>query len=93
MLGGYGAAAVAHLDLWRLDWLLWGQVLLVLSGALWLGILVPAQIQQGRQARAFAEGEPIPEGYWQAGWRWTVWGILATLLLAVAIALMVFKPV
>ncbi len=92
MLGGYGAAAVAHLDLVRIAWLLWGQVLLVVSGALWAGVLVPAQIQQVRQARAFAEGRPIPEGYWQAGRRWTIWGILATALLVVAIALMVFKP-
>lgn len=55
-------------------------------------MLVPAQIRQGRQARAFAEGVEIPASYWRAGRRWAVWGVVATVLLVVAIGVMVAKP-
>ena len=91
-LGGYGAALVAGLDVLNVGWLVWGQVLLALSGALWAGVLVPAQIRQSRQARAFAESGEIPASYWRAGRRWAVWGVVATGLLLVAIGVMVAKP-
>ena len=67
--------------------------MLALSGALWAGVLVPAQIRQGRQARAFAESGEIPASYWREGRRWAVWGVAATGLLLVAIGVMVAKPV
>lgn len=44
-------------------WLLWGQGLFVLSGLLWVGILVPVQSRQARLARGFAAGGAIPEDY------------------------------
>lgn len=93
ILGGYGAAGVAHMDVFGQRWLIWGQILLALSGALWAFILVPAQIRQARQARGFADGGEIPETYWRDDRRWSRWGILATLILIAAIWLMVEKPV
>ena len=74
-------------------WLVWGQVLLALLGALWASVLVPAQIRQGRQTRAFAESGEIPASYWREGRRWAVWGVVATMLLLVAIGVMVAKPI
>jgi len=91
-LGGYGAALVAGLDLLSVGWLLWGQGLLAISGALWAGVLIPAQIRQGRQARTFVERGEIPASYWQAGLRWALWGVVATLLLLIAIGVMVANP-
>ncbi|MCK7582932.1 MAG: hypothetical protein MZV65_50150 [Chromatiales bacterium] len=58
-LGGYGAALVAGLDVLNVSGLVWGQGLPALSGALWAGLLIPVQIRQGRQARAFAESGEI----------------------------------
>lgn len=92
VLGGYGAAAVAGLPLFGAAWLVWGQVLLGLSGALWTCILIPTQIQQARQARAFAAGGEIPASYWHAARRWEVWGVIATIPLIGTIWLMVAKP-
>ena len=91
-LGGYGAAAVAGLRVFEAWWVVWGQVLLGLSGALWACILIPAQIRQARQARAFAEDGQIPASYWRDARRWVVWGIIATVPLLGAIWLMVAKP-
>lgn len=90
--GGYGAALVAGLDLFGPAWLTWGQGLFALSGCLWLGILVPAQIRLARQARAFTAGEPIPEAYWRLCRRWLTWGIIATVPLVAAVVVMIVKP-
>lgn len=92
MLTGVGAAGVAGLDLLGVRWLLWGEGLLLLSGALWASILVPAQIRQARQARIFAKTGEIPDSYWRDVRRWNRWGLLATALLMGAIWVMVAKP-
>ncbi|WP_242469737.1 DUF2269 family protein [Rhabdochromatium marinum] len=65
LVGGFGAAWRAGLDLFGLPWLLWGQVLFGVSGLLWASILIPAQIRQARQARAFATTGVIPKSYWR----------------------------
>jgi uncharacterized membrane protein len=90
--GGYGMAALAGLDLLRVRWLFWGQVLFLLSGGLWLFMLVPLQIRQAQQARRFDDGTIIPDTYWRLARRWLLWGVIATVPLVVALLLMVAKP-
>ncbi len=93
VVGGYGAAMVARMDLVSTPWLVWGQILLAVSGLIWMAILIPVQIRQAKAARAFAGGGEIPESYRQDSRRWLVWGIVATVPLIAAVWLMVFKPV
>jgi len=93
IIGGYGAAMVTKLDLFGARWLVWGQVLLGISGLIWMGILIPAQIRQAKAARAFANGGEIPASYRRDANRWLWWGIIATVPLVVALWLMVFKPI
>jgi uncharacterized membrane protein len=88
LIGAYGMAAVGHLDLRGSAWLIWGQAIFVASGVIWLIILIPTQILQARQARAFAEGGAIPQSYWRHERRWVIWGTIATANLY----FMVFKP-
>ena len=68
VIGGYGMAGIGGLDL-RQTWLVWGQSLFVISGLIWVAVLIPTQIAQARQARAFAAGGPIPDSYWRLGRR------------------------
>jgi uncharacterized membrane protein len=89
---GFAAAWVGGMDPFAPGWLLWGQVLFAVSGVIWLGILVPAQIRQARLARGFAAGGPIPAAYLRDGRRWLFWGIVATVPLVGAIWVMVTKP-
>ena len=91
-LSGYGAAALAGLQPFAVGWLIWGQVLLGVSGTLWAFILIPAQIRQARQARGFATGGEVHASYWRDARRWVYWGIIATLPLLGAIWVMVAKP-
>jgi len=92
VIGGYGAAMVSNLDLLGARWLVWGQVLLAISGLIWMAILIPAQMRQATAARAFANGGEIPASYRRDASRWLFWGIVATVPLVVALWVMVFKP-
>lgn len=92
VIGGYGAAMVSNLDLLGARWLVWGQVLLAISGLIWMAILIPAQMLQGKAARSFANGGEIPESYRRDARRWLFWGIVATVPLVAALWVMVFKP-
>lgn len=89
---GYAGALVHGLPL-AAAWLVWGQALFALSGLLWVGILIPVQIRQARLARGFAAGGPIPAEYWRLNRVWRAAGFLATLLPALNLYFMVFKPV
>ncbi|MBB5049928.1 putative membrane protein [Rhodopseudomonas rhenobacensis] len=92
MIGGYGAAYVRGLPLFDSVWLVGGQILFAVSGMMWLGILVPLQIRQGRAARNFASLDRIPLSYLRDAQKWLVWGIIATVPLVAATVLMVLKP-
>lgn len=91
-IGGFGSALAADINPFGSGWLIWGQVLFVLSGLIWLFILIPAQIRQARQAREFAHGGEVPETYKRDARLWIVWGIIATLPLLGATWVMVLKP-
>ena len=73
------------------SWLLWGQVLFVVSGAIWLFMLVPIQSAQSRMTALLAEGGAIPEAFWRPSRHWIVWGIVATVPMVAALNLMVMK--
>ena len=92
LVGAYGMAAVAGLDLRGQTWLIWGQALLGASGVIWVVVLIPTQIAQARQARAFAPDGTIPESYWRHGRRWIIWGTIATVIPLANLYVMVFKP-
>ena len=91
MVGGYAAAAIGQLDLLSERWLVLGQGLFVLSGALWLGILVPLQVRMARMAREFQSGDTIPDAYWRASRTWFVVGLAITVPLVAAAWVMVSK--
>jgi len=92
LIGAYGMAAVAGLDLRGTTWLVWGQAIFAASGLIWIVILIPTQILQAREARGFADGGTIPNSYWRHGRRWVIWGTIATIIPLANLYFMVFKP-
>jgi uncharacterized membrane protein len=92
LIGGYGMAAVAGLDLRGTTWLVWGQAVLIVSGLIWVAVLIPTQMAQARAARAFVQGGAIPRSYWRQSRRWMIWGIIATIVPLANLYIMVFKP-
>lgn len=94
--GGYGMAYVADVDLLRYDWLGASQLLFLVSGAIWLVVLMPIQVRQLRSARSAASSAHATasflERYRRSSRTWLVWGIIATVPLVAALYLMVAKP-
>lgn len=90
--GGYGAAAIGQLAVFADRWLVLGQILFVISGLLWLGILVPLQIRMARMARQFQAGGSIPPAYTKASHAWFVVGVASTVPLIAAVWVMITKP-
>lgn len=89
---GIGNATIHNMNYWNIRWLSWGFWLFISSGVIWLVILIPVQIKQGRIARTFATGGSIPECYWKLSRIWAIFGILATVLPLANLYWMVFKP-
>ena len=80
-------------DSWSIRWLTWGRVLFMISGLIWLTILIPIQIKQARLAHSFATGSGIiPAAYWQLNRYWYIFGIAAVALPMANLYWMVFKP-
>jgi uncharacterized membrane protein len=90
-IGGYGNA-VSHGMPLTVPWLAWGNALFILSGVIWIAVLIPVQTKLARIARTFAEGGTIPETYWRLEMLWGVFGAIATILPLANIVIMVFKP-
>ena len=91
-VGGYGAVLSVGVNPFGASWLVWPQILFVVSGAIWVVVLIPVQARQARQVRRFTEGGGIPEAYRRDGRRWLVWGIIATVPLVAAVYVMMVKP-
>jgi len=73
-------------------WLFVGAGLFVVSGGIWLGVLVPLQRRLDAVARETSGAEPVPAAYDVLIKRWFRWGGVATLLVLASLILMVLKP-
>jgi uncharacterized membrane protein len=91
-VGGYGMALARDFHILGDAWLIWGQLLFLVSGLIWLFLLIPIQIRQAKQARISAESGTVPEAYWRDARIWLIWGIIATIPLVGAIYVMIAKP-
>jgi len=92
VIGGYGMAFVRGYNVFESPWLIWGQLLFLVSGLIWLFVLVPLQIRQAKQARVSSQSGSVPAAYWRDGRLWLIWGIIATIPLVGAIYVMIAKP-
>lgn len=91
IIGGYGAAWMAGMDVLRDDWIVWSEIMFVAAGMIWLGVLVPVQIGQARLAAQFRLTGQIPEAYWRLSRIWIIAGSVATVPLIIALWLMLRK--
>ena len=86
--------AMAHMAGWPLatPWIAWSLALYVLTGALWLPVVV-LQVRMARMAAAAARsGEALPAAYWRCARWWEALGYPAFAAMLVVFWLMVSKP-
>lgn len=88
---GMANVGIHHMG-YSAKWLSQGMAMFVLSGIIWVVILIPAQIKQAKMAKEFAVTGVIPALYWKLNNRWLVYGVIATLIPMVNLYWMVFKP-
>lgn len=74
-----------------LNWLTLSLVLFGLSGALWLGVLLPLQRAMIRRSEESVRAGSLTAAYRRASKLWAVFGTAATLLPVVVLYLMVAK--
>ena len=85
---------MAHMAGWPLatPWIAWSLALYVLTGALWLPVVV-LQLRMARMAAAAARsGEALPAAYWRCARWWEALGYPAFAAMLVVFWLMVSKP-
>lgn len=80
LIAGFGMTGHMGEDAFQQRWLRWGYGLFVLSGVIWVFVLLPVQILQARMAKRFAESGDIPDRYWKYGKIWLWFGITATVI-------------
>ena len=73
-------------------WLGGSFVLLIITGAIWLAVLLPQQRRMVRLAQEGADAGALGPEYRRAGRIWSMFGGIATLLPILILFLMVFKP-
>jgi len=74
-------------------WIQRGLELYALVALLWLAVLVPVQVKQGRLAKGFAAGGELPPAYRRLRFIWNLVGGIMLILMLVALAFMVLRPV
>ncbi|MEF3302426.1 DUF2269 family protein [Paenibacillus sp. GYB003] len=73
------------------NWLALSLVLFAVTGALWLGILIPLQRSMIRHSKQSIEAGAVTEPYRRASRYWAVFGTITTLLPVVILYFMVAK--
>ncbi len=92
VIGGYGMAFVQNFNIFENSWLILGQLFFLVSGLIWVFVLIPLQIRLAKQARVSSSSGSVPLAYWRDGRLWLTWGIIATIPLVGAIYVMIAKP-
>lgn len=86
-------AVLAHLagySLWE-PWLLWSNVLYVLTGAFWLPVVWMQLKMRDLAEAAVMRGVPLPRTYYRFFWTWFAFGFPAFAAVAVIFWLMISK--
>jgi len=85
---GFGAQGMGGYPIMS-TWIFWSIILLILSGIMYMAVVVPAQ----KKMLAIAQAPDFnKEEYDRLSKKWELWGSLATITPIIAVVLMVVKP-
>jgi uncharacterized membrane protein len=82
-----------HQISYSISWLKNGVIYFLISGVVWLFILIPVQAKQAKMAREFTVTNEIPANYWRLCTIWNIFGLLAILLPLATVYFMVMKSI
>ncbi len=88
ILAGFGTAGIGFLPTFETGWILWGIILVIISGLAFMIKVVPLQ----KELLKIASSDSFDEKKYKAVSRqWNLWGSVATIAPIIAIILMVLK--
>lgn len=93
LLGAGHAMAASHGGVMGPAWILWSYILFLMTGLLWILVLLPVQFAQAKLLKRLGPLDAIPEHYWKLAALWAIAGTVAIILPLAAMYLMVVKPV
>lgn len=93
LITGLLMAILFYENFMTIKWIVWGMGLFVLSGLIWVSLLIPIQIKQTQLSRQFEIDNHIPDHYWRLGRMWYILGTTAIILPLLNIYFMVYKPI
>ncbi|MFQ6026458.1 MAG: DUF2269 family protein [Dehalococcoidia bacterium] len=92
LITGIWMVGLTGWDRFQQTWLSVSLVLLIITGLIWVALLLPLQFRMARLSReGAASGAPDP-AYAKASRLWAIFGGIATLLPVIILFLMVLKP-
>jgi uncharacterized membrane protein len=92
VVGGTGMVLLGPWRLLQTHWLLAAIALFILTGLLYSIVLVPVQRALIVESHRSLNEGALNQAYLAASRRWAIWGGVVTLMIALIIVLMVFKP-
>jgi uncharacterized membrane protein len=92
IITGFGAALVADVSILGTGWVLWGIVLVVISGMSFGRFVAPRQREVARLAHSAQSEEASWDDYEKAYKDWIFWGLVALIAPVAAMLVMVLKP-
>ncbi|HET9333133.1 MAG TPA: DUF2269 family protein [Gemmatimonadota bacterium] len=90
--GGVAAAVIGDLPILATGWIFWPIILFSISGIVFGVWVAPLQRRIVEVARAAESSAKAWDSYQALYRRWEMWGLLALITPAVAMAIMVLKP-
>ena len=92
LAAGIMAAIKGNLPIWHTEWIRYGIILFVISGASFGMRVAPLQRKLLATAQAGVSGSFDEAAYHRLALQWEIWGAVATLAPFLALILMVLKP-
>jgi uncharacterized membrane protein len=92
VVGGVAAAVIGNLPILATGWILWPIILFSISGIVFGVWVAPLQRRIAEAARAADSSDQAWDSYQALYKRWEMWGLLALITPAIAMAIMVLKP-
>jgi len=94
VVGGLATAIVGQVPILRTGWIFWAIILFTISGLAFTFRVAPLQVKLATLAQAGAESGQFDQARYHVWSReWEFWGLVALLTPAIAVGLMVLKPV
>ena len=92
VVGGVAAAVMGNLPILSTGWIFWPIILFSISGIVFGVWVAPLQRRIVEVARAAESSAKAWDSYQALYKRWEMWGLLALITPAIAMAIMVLKP-